>query len=256
VSGFAGTVGEDDIDNQLQKIPMYVAIKRVDPEAYRNISAALIDAHKLGRSTAELIASTFPYISKLSKKYLPVASDEAVITTAQLIVIETEAIGSKSANACYDFLNPHAGSQPVILTEYINQQTQELDLSTTAAVIETGATNPQRVPTEKEVSPLLKKVIGKLAKRYSATELGALTDPSSPGIEHEKVCRMASALYREVLILPARDAARLLRFLFATIMTRSDAETISNRVAYLHAQLRHVSSTGRIRRRGGGVRNM
>jgi hypothetical protein len=91
---------------------------------------------------------------------------------------------------------------------------QERDLSTTAAVIETGSTTPQRIPTEKEVSPLLKRVVDKLTQRYPAADIEALANPNSPGIEHERAYRMTSALFREVLALPTKDKARLLRFLF------------------------------------------
>ncbi len=43
-----------------------------------------------------------PYVSNLSKKYLPIASDDAVIAATELTVIEAETIGSKSPDACYD----------------------------------------------------------------------------------------------------------------------------------------------------------
>src|SRR5208282_4580777 len=174
-----------------------------------------LDARRMGKSEAELVALTLPYISNLSKKYLPVASDDAVIATAQLAVIEAETIGSKSADACYDFLYPRPGSHPVILSEYLTAEIQKRDLSTTAAVIETGSTSPQPIPAEKEVSPLLKMVVDKLVQRYPAGDIQALADPSSPMIGHDKACRMTSAMFREVLTLPTKDKARLLRFFFA-----------------------------------------
>jgi hypothetical protein len=112
-------------------------------------------------------------------------------------------------------LYPHPGSQPVIISDYVSNDIQDRDLSATAAVIETGGTNPQQIPTDKEVSPLLKNVVDRLTQKYSAADLAVLADPSAPGIDHERVCRMTSALYREVLTLPAKAGARLLRFLFA-----------------------------------------
>jgi hypothetical protein len=215
LSGFGTAATDEDTEGELQKIPLFGSIKRVDPEVYTKISAAMIEARKLGKSQAELVAVMMPYVSNLSKKYLPVASDDAVIAAAELAVTEAETIGSKSPDACYDFLYPRPGSRPVILSEYLAGDVQHRDLLTTAAVIETGSTTPQRIPTEKEVSPLLKRVVDQLTQRYPAADIAALANPNSPEIEHERTCRMTIALFREVLALPTKDKVRLLRFFFA-----------------------------------------
>jgi hypothetical protein len=175
----------------------------------------MVDAIRFGRSKAELAAIARPYIDNLYKKYVPVASNDAVTAMAQLVVIETEAIGSKSADACYEFLYPRPGRNTFVATDYLPREIQEHDLSTIATVIETGSASPQRIPTEEEISPLLKIVIDRLAKRYPINDIAALADPGSPTVGHEKVCSMTTALYREVLTLPAKDKLLLLRFLFA-----------------------------------------
>ena len=77
----------------------------------------MIEARKLGKSLAELVAVTMPYVSNLSKKYLPTASHDAVIAATELTVIEAETIGSRSPDACYDFLYPRRDSRPVILSD-------------------------------------------------------------------------------------------------------------------------------------------
>ena len=115
LSGVSGTVSKEDLDKGLQKNPLYIVIKNSDPEVYSKILRAMLEAVRLGSSEAELATVARPYISALSKKYLPVASDDAVISTAQLAVFEAEAIGFKSADACYDYFYPQPGSKAVIL---------------------------------------------------------------------------------------------------------------------------------------------
>lgn len=145
-------IDTEEVDKELQKVPLYVTIKRTDSDVYRNILASNLDARRLGKSEAELAASTRGYLSELLTKYLPVASDDAVIAVAELTVSEIETIGSKSADACYDSLYPHPGAKPILLSEYLPVEVQRRDLSTTAAVIETGSTAPQPIPGENEVS--------------------------------------------------------------------------------------------------------
>jgi hypothetical protein len=215
LSGIARNVTERNLDNGLQKISLYVAIKSADPEVYNKILTAMADALRLGKSEAELVAVARPYISTLSQKYLPVASDDAVIATAKLAIFEAEAIGSKSADACYNYFYPQSGSEPVILGEYLSADDQERDLSVTTAVIETGVSQPQRTPTKDQVTPLLNVVISRLLKRYPSSDIAALDDAREAAANHQKACRMMDALFREVLTLPRTEATLLLRYLFA-----------------------------------------
>ena len=198
-----------------KKNPLYIAIKSADPEVYSKILRATLEAVRLGSSEAELATVAQQYISALSKKYLPVASDDAVISTAKLAVFKSEAIGFKSADACYNYFYPQTGSKPVILSEYLSAEAQQRDLATTTVVIETGSATPQRIPAKNEVYPLLKIVISKLRKSYPVSDIAALEDARAAAADHQTACRMMDALFREVLTLPRVDAARLLRYLFA-----------------------------------------
>jgi hypothetical protein len=216
LSGMPRIDTEEELDKEFQKIPVYVTIKRTDPEVYSKILASSLDARRLGKSEAELAASTREYLSALFKKYLPLASDGSVIAATELAVTEAEAIGKKSADACYDFFYPRPGSKPLIMSEYLPVEVQTRDLSTTASVIETGSTAPQPIPAEKEVSPPIKAIINKLSRSYPAGDIEALANPDSPAVSHETTCRMLTTLYRQVLALPPKDAVRVLRFLFAS----------------------------------------
>jgi uncharacterized protein (DUF2345 family) len=62
-------------------------------------------------ATPNSMAVALPYVSNVSKKSLPVASDGAAIATAELAVIGAETIGSNSAGACYDFVDPRPGAR-------------------------------------------------------------------------------------------------------------------------------------------------
>lgn len=215
LSGGSRSVNEADIDKELQKIRVYAAIRHADSAIYSEILKTMVDAIRLGRSQAELWAITRPYVSRLSKKYLPVASNDAVILAAQTAIVEANAIGARNTDACYDFLYPHAGSRQIVLSDYLSTEAQERDLAATAAVIETGSTNPQLTPTEEEVSRSFKMILANLVHKYSKSDLAVLLDPTASTVNHEKACTMTSALYSEVLALPRQDAAQLLRYLFS-----------------------------------------
>jgi hypothetical protein len=166
-----------DLDNRLLKNPLYVAIKGADPEVYSKILSATMDAVRLGKSEAEVEAVARPYISALLQKYLPVSSDGAIISTAQLFVSKAEAIGSQSADACYDFFNSQTGSPSIIPGDNLATDAQQRDAIITD-VIETGSSNPQPTPTEAQASPLSNVIVKKLLKKYPASDVATLDDPS------------------------------------------------------------------------------
>jgi hypothetical protein len=215
LSGAPRDLDRDKLEAGLLQVPTFAAIKRAEPETYAKILAAMMDAVKLGKSQTELNAVTLPFVADVTKKYLPVASEDAVIEMTKVLVAEMDAIGSKDPVACYQFINPRPGDPSVSVADYISGELKNRDIAASAAVIETGSVRPQRVPAEAEVSGLMNRAVLSLSRKYDAEDIATLSDLNSPTVNRRKVCGIASGLYREVLMLPVPDQARLLRYMFA-----------------------------------------
>jgi hypothetical protein len=215
LSGAPRDLDSDKLEAGLLKVPTFAAIKRAEPETYAKILAAMMDAVKRGKSQTELNAVTLPFVANVTKKYLPVASGDAVIEMTKVLVAEMDAIASKDPVACYHFINPRPSDPSVSVADYISGELKNRDLAASAAVIETGSIRPQRVPAEAEVSGLMDRAVLGLSRKYNAEDIATLSDLNSPKVNRQKVCGIASGLYREVLMLPVPDQARLLRYMFA-----------------------------------------
>jgi hypothetical protein len=215
VSGLPSTFDRNEVEAGLLQVPAVAAIKRVDQTTYAKILNAVFESLKVGKSKAELAAVTTPFVAEVAKKYIPIASDTAVSEITEVLISEIDVIGSKSADACYRFLFPNAGGTPIAIADYVSNELMQRDLNATAAVIESGATSPQRIPAEGEVAALLKTVVGNMARKYPADEMALFADLNSPIADRRKVCKIVSALYREVMMLQPRDKVRLLRYLFS-----------------------------------------
>ena len=87
----------------------------------------MMDAVKLGKSQTELNAVTLPFVADVTKKYLPVASEDAVIEMTKVLVAEMDAIGSKDPVACYQFINPRPGDPSVSVADYISGELKNRD---------------------------------------------------------------------------------------------------------------------------------
>jgi hypothetical protein len=214
LSGPPGAFDRDKIEDELLRVPTIAVIKQVDQAAYMEILAAAIDAFKVGKSQAELHAITQPVVAELVKKYIPVSSDGAILEMTSVLVSEMDAIDSKNPDACYRFLYPSAGGTLVMIADYISPELQQRDLKATTSVIETGATNPQKIPTEADVDGSLKTVVASLLKKYNAEDLALLDNSNPPIADRPRICQIAGALYKEVMLQPGNQA-QILRYLFS-----------------------------------------
>jgi len=215
LSGFGERPTAERAETELLKIPLYAAIRDADRDTYNKMLNAYVEAATLGKTESELIGTTRRYVAELAHKYLPVASDDAVIEMVRVMVLEMNQIGAKNADACFNFLFPRPGVPPVIISQYVSVELQNRDLAATTAVIESGARKPQRVPTEKEIEPKMNLVINALRRKFSSAQLAAFADPDSSTSPHPVVCGVTQAFYEEILALSSPDNARLLRFLFS-----------------------------------------
>jgi hypothetical protein len=215
LSGFPSDFDRDKFEAGVLQVPTLAAIKRADPDTYTKILAAMIDALKLGKSQTELNSVTLPFVAAVAKKYMPIASDAAVAEITQVFVAEMDAIGSKDPEACYRFVNPRPGEPVVSVADYASGELMKRDLAASAVVIETGATNPQRVPTESEVSKSMSTVVLGLSRNYSASDLAMLSELNASTVDRRKVCGIFGAMLREIMTLPARDQLRVLRYMYS-----------------------------------------
>ena len=215
LSGAPHELDQDKFETGLLKVATIAAIKKAEPDTYAKILADMTEAVRLGKSQAELHAAIMPYVTNMTKKYLPVASETAVIEMMKVTTAEIDAIRSKDPEACYRFINPRPGEPSVFIGDYISVELGSQDIAASAAVIETGSSKPQQIPAEAVVSDLMDTVLHRLSKKYDAEDIAALSDLNSPTVDRRRVCAVVSGLYREVLMLPIPEQARLLRYMFS-----------------------------------------
>ena len=208
----------DRVDRDLQKLPVYVALKKVDPGAYSKLVAQLTDASGRRSSPADLQAIARQVLGAEVGKQVAHASDQAVIDTTRVLTLTLDQIGAKSADACFNFLFPRPDIT-VDLAKYITPEVAKLGDTATVAVLETSSASPQPIPERQDVAVFLNQVRSRLVANYGEDAVAMLGKPST--LDHAKVCGLTSALYKEVLSLPRGQAVPLLRISSASILRRN-----------------------------------
>lgn len=201
------------IESALLEIPLYGMIKTYDPKTYDQILKEFQNSIKSGDSRLELITRARPYVTKVVERYLPYAADDALIDFTKAVIEEVNQLSRKSGDLCYALIFPQQ-SRPVNYESLLSKEVWSAKLNAMTRIIETAATDPQPVPSEKQVSAKLEGVYGELVNRFG-DDAALLANLESPDIDKTKACTLTAALYEEILKLPKKDSGKVLRYVYA-----------------------------------------
>jgi len=150
-------VTEAKVDQELQTLPAYAALKKADPDAYNKLLRQIVQLRSRLRPQAEVQAAAYGALGASVRRFQAHASDQALIDRVRITTLEIDQIGEKNVDACADFLsrNPQA---PIDLQQYIMPEVIKLDGAATTAILETGSTGERPVPERKQVEPSLNQI--------------------------------------------------------------------------------------------------
>jgi hypothetical protein len=198
------------IEAYLLKTPLYGAVKRHEPTLFRQVVDEMEQRARRGLSFDEAAVRARPILGRLAAKYLPAASDQAIVQAMSTAAQTMRTLQSHSADECYRYIQP--GSRPADLSLLPNELRQQ-DLASTAAIIETGARG-QPHPRGEVTQDDLRWVYALLVEQFGE-DAGVLNRLNAPNVNANAACGVVAALYENAIKLPAPRNAQLLRFLLA-----------------------------------------
>jgi hypothetical protein len=204
---------ERKVERSLSEITAFQHIAKYDPQIYQRIKTELVDSIRKGESQEQAIGRARQAVVGLVMRYVPHASDEAVIRYVKAMALEIEELAEKDPEACYRFLFPARYGSPDV-TQYIKTETQRADLVALAEVIRTAAEQPQPLPDAETADVLLKKLMNNFHASRGDDAL-LLRDPFAPDVDKKKVSMLIASLYREALNLPQEESGQLLRYMLS-----------------------------------------
>lgn len=205
------------IDQELAASPPFVALQHADADSYARMRSAMTAAAARRAKPDEVTAIAQQALGAAIRKYLPHASDEAVLDFARMLALEIDQIGAKSADACVASVYPQLGRMPAPVNTFITPEVAKFEQTTTETAIRTGASTPVPVPGTDSITAALGQVRGALIAAYGAQDVAALARPET--LPHAQLCAMNGDIYKHALMLPKAAGVPLLRFLFAQSKT-------------------------------------
>jgi hypothetical protein len=203
-----------EADVALQQVKIFRVLKEREPQAYASIRAEFLAGAKDDEAAAfQLGARASKFIAPLTAKYMPLASDEALLHFVTVVVAETEQLRNHDPELARRFLFPAQG-EAIDPTPYVDAETLKESVDVVADLIDSGAVGKPHADDPQRADELLRGVMADLAKAHGQ-DLALLSRASAPDTDAAKVTAIVMDLYRGILALPAADSAMVLRKLLS-----------------------------------------
>lgn len=195
---------------QLDGSPIFAAVRSVEPAEYEALLDTLEHGLRRGTPLHDVAARARPLIGGIVARYLPTASDEAIVQATAVSLDTLHALLSQSPSACLDYVRPRRAAN---VLNSLPRELRRRESEALAAIVESGAQGAPQGDGE-AVDADLDAVYGELRAQFGdeANVLGRL---DSPDVEPRVACRVVTALYEGALDLPAPRNAQVLRRLLA-----------------------------------------
>jgi hypothetical protein len=213
VSGLGGDVSKEGMANALAKaLPLLQALKDKFPKDYDGVISTYYDDYIAGKTEAEAVVRARAKLLSIIATLQPLADDAVLADVGTLLADEYAALGEKNAALCYRFASGigFEGSITEDLPISLLNRGNEIN----RRIVETAKKRQDVSATV--AKDLWKKVGAQLAaKGVGDDQLKLLSGGSAAPSRYGEYCRTSETFYREVVRLPQRDAAILIRSIFA-----------------------------------------
>lgn len=200
------------LDTFMSKDVFWSAVKEHDPEIYRQARTAILVAVGKGQSEEQLVLLRDKYITDLINKYIPTASDEAVLAFMQVVITIVQKVSEEDPEAAFDYLwQQHERN----IDSYITKNTEEAMNAVVVLIIETGKTKPQALPDITVVESKATQLADELRKTHG-NDVEMLSDQKAASANKKRACELMLEFFNKMMALPPKDASMLIRHMLAS----------------------------------------
>jgi hypothetical protein len=199
-----------EIEAVFNQTPAFATIKEYEPQVYQQLVDTLTNAVGKGYTQQQLIDLLRSQIAALVASRMSHASDDAIITYMQVMLVEMDELQQKGDGRCYKLLFPQVDGGINGQTDF-SEETRNRDMLALVEIIKTSNTQ-KAIPTQSDVMPFVEPILVELRSKFG-DDVSVLADPTASNTDQDKVCTITMALYSEILELPPEQAVSTLRWM-------------------------------------------
>jgi len=214
----AKLASSEQFEEILLKIPLYVTLKRVEPQTYERVIGLFRIGFEQGRPEAEIFDETQKLFGALVMARLPYVEDRQLLTFIDLKLEYMRALRSLDPEGCVASEDDTKGAKLNFNLATKLPELAQRDLEFKRTVLET-ARKERPLPKEEAVTPTLRRVWERLDTRFG-TRVELLDADQLDRSQYGDYCDVATAFYEEVRKLPTKDAADVTRHIYSELAKR------------------------------------
>jgi hypothetical protein len=214
ISGLGGDQpNRETIASRLRKAPVYAAIELAEPDVFIKMSEIYSDGAIRGLPEGPVLSKMRGMMAALLGRYLPRASDDALVEMVKIVIEEMGAISKVDPIACHSFANPNPNNF-IDIRRYADRDLQQRDLMATTNVLLSGMNRQAVIFSEKELEPLVEDLFQRIQANYGLNTLVKIGELGS-GKQKQETCALTKIMYSEILKMPKIGALKLLRYMMS-----------------------------------------
>lgn len=212
-SGLGADISKQEIGTKLARaLPLFEAMRSRFPKQFDALIAEYHDSLMRGRTEAETIDSLRSKLHPFIRSLLPMAADDVLVDYNRIMVDQYTELNAISPTYCYFYASGEGTT-----ANYLANMSAEIlqrERAVQERVVKTATKRPQSDP--QLVESLWAKVRSRvLAAGLTESNLALLESTKVDKSRHSLYCAVAIAFFREIGRLPQREAAILMRDVFA-----------------------------------------
>jgi hypothetical protein len=188
--------------------PCFRTIKQVEPDTFNRMMSNFVAALRSGKSEGEAVAAISEVAGNMMSKYMPAASDEAILAMRDQWIAILAKYKDKNSQACIAVFTQAKINYKRVFPDW--NMTNSLIVM--EKVISSGASEVP-VPIEKEAAEKDHQLVWQPLSRKFGDDVQLLEKQSAWPDNSQKVCDMLLFLYQQVATLPDKRSANLVRYL-------------------------------------------
>jgi hypothetical protein len=209
----AAGAATEQVKGALIKAPVYATLQRLNPGAFDSITDLVVADFQPGASEDVIFVKARPALDEAIKQYTPLASEDAILDMTDVMVAYMNALQASDPESCVAINDLSTGAR---LRANLAKQFPDIfnrELAVDQQIL-TTADVAHPIPTEPQIQPQLNTIQAQMTQRFDQG-VGLLAKKDLAPSEYPTYCRIALALLQEIRRLPRRQAADLLRYVYA-----------------------------------------
>jgi hypothetical protein len=217
ISGLGAKVEREDIEAELETVPIYKTLSHADPNTFRSAVDIYYHAAQQGEVEGAVNGRVRALVAVSVAKFAPFASDSALLNLFSTVNEQLSALASADASVCVAYLYPDRGGV-VNFENYFSPELLKREMDVMNEIVRTGDDGAAPQADAGVVDKVINDLLSEFSMKFGEQALRDLIASGTPSgsLSDDKICDVSRQFYGLVISLPEGDREKAIRVLLSS----------------------------------------